>query len=403
MQKKRIFISTYYMEIGGVERSLIGLLHSLDYKKVTVDLFLHRHTGEFMSLIPKEVNLLPEDKYYATYSRPVKQLFKEGFIKIGVSRALAALRTKNEIKKKNLKENASSVTYSVLYTEPFLPSLEKYGNYDLAISFLMPHNIVLRKVKAKKKIGWIHTDYSTIYLNKEIEKPNWEPLDHIVSISKSVEKSFLSIFPELESKIIEIENILHPKIVKEQAKEKEVKPELQRNEDDAILFCSVGRISYAKNFDQIPFVCQKLVELGHNVKWYIIGDGGSTVEIEKNIQSCGMENHVFLLGKKANPYPYMQACDFYLQLSRYEGKAVTVREAQILGKKVIISDFATAKSQLEDGVDGIIVPMENIAAAEAIDEFIKDKEKQNAIVQALKEGNYGNEEEVEKIYELLDI
>lgn len=391
------------MEIGGVERSLIGLLHSLDYNKVTVDLFLHRHTGEFMSLIPKEVNLLPEDKYYATYSRPVKQLFKEGFIKIGVSRALAALRTKNEIKKKNLKENASSVTYSVLYTEPFLPSLEKYGNYDLAISFLMPHNIVLRKVKAKKKIGWIHTDYSTIYLNKEIEKPNWEPLDHIVSISKSVEKSFLSIFPELESKIIEIENILHPKMVKEQAKEKEVKPELQRKEDDAILFCSVGRISYAKNFDQIPFVCQKLVALGHNIKWYIIGDGGSTVEIEKNIQSCGMENHVFLLGKKANPYPYMQACDFYLQLSRYEGKAVTVREAQILGKKVIISDFATAKSQLEDGVDGIIVPMENIAAAEAIDEFIKDKEKQNAIVQALKEGNYGNEEEVEKIYELLDI
>ena len=37
--KKRVFISLHYMKIGGVERSLIGLLHAFDTTKYDVDLF----------------------------------------------------------------------------------------------------------------------------------------------------------------------------------------------------------------------------------------------------------------------------------------------------------------------------------------------------------------------------
>ena len=59
MMKKRIFISMHYMEIGGAEISLIGLLQAMDYSKYDVDLFIHSHQGELMQFIPKEVNLLP--------------------------------------------------------------------------------------------------------------------------------------------------------------------------------------------------------------------------------------------------------------------------------------------------------------------------------------------------------
>ncbi len=58
--KKRIFISMHYLELGGAEISLIGLLQALDYSRYDVDLFVHRHQGELMSFIPKAVNLLPE-------------------------------------------------------------------------------------------------------------------------------------------------------------------------------------------------------------------------------------------------------------------------------------------------------------------------------------------------------
>ena len=72
----------------------------------------------------------------------------------------------------------------------------------------------------------------------------------------------------------------------------------------------------------------------------------------KLIKKNELEDSFILLGKRTNPYPYMKKCDLYVQPSRYEGKAVTVGEAQILGKAVMITNYKTAKSQLNDGVDG---------------------------------------------------
>ena len=115
-----------------------------------------------------------------------------------------------------------------------------------------------------------------------------------------------------------------------------------------------------------------------------------------------MQDNVILLGKKENPYPYIKACDIYVQPSRYEGKAVSVREAQILNKPVIITNFETSKSQLTDGFDGIIVPMDNDCCAEGIYKVIKDKELQQRLIDNTKITDYTNKQELEKIYALLE-
>ena len=91
---KKVFISMYSMNIGGAERSLIGLLESFDYSKYDVDLFLYRHEGEFMKFIPNEVNLLPEIKEYTTFERPVKDIIKEGYINLACARVIAKLKAK---------------------------------------------------------------------------------------------------------------------------------------------------------------------------------------------------------------------------------------------------------------------------------------------------------------------
>ena len=116
-----------------------------------------------------------------------------------------------------------------------------------------------------------------------------------------------------------------------------------------------------------------------------------------------MENNVIILGKKINPYPYIKNCDYYIQPSRYVGKAVAVREAQILGKLVIVTDFPTATSQLTDGFDGVIVPMENEQCANSIVNFIHNKKLQDFISFNLKKQNYGNESEINKIYKLMEV
>src|SRR5699024_1884006 len=107
------------------------------------------------------------------------------------------------------------------------------------------------------------------------------------------------------------------------------------------------------------------------IRWYLIGYGGDEVMIREKIRETGMENHVIILGKKSNPYPYMAACDVYVQPSRYEGKCVAVQEAQALGKPVIITAYPTAASQLRDGVDGVIVPQDNEGCAAGIAEVLK--------------------------------
>ena len=109
-----------------------------------------------------------------------------------------------------------------------------------------------------------------------------------------------------------------------------------------------------------------------NVKWYLIGYGGDEPLIRQKITEAGMQERVIILGKKDNPYPYMRACDLYVQPSRYEGKAVTVREAQLLGKPVLITRYVTSASQLEDGVDGVIAPMDNEGCAAGIAALLRD-------------------------------
>ncbi|HJH71625.1 MAG TPA: glycosyltransferase [Bacteroidaceae bacterium] len=397
--KKRIFIAIQYLEIGGAERALIGLLSSLDYTKYEVDLFVYRHSGEFMKFIPDEVNLLPEIKKYTTLSRPIKELVKEGYIDIAIGRVLAHLKNKIFNKRHQTKDSIAIYQYVASYTTPFMPSFYKRGEYDLAISFLIPHNIVREKILAKQYWAWIHTDYSYVDIDVNYELPVWSAYNKIISISEDVTKGFLSKFPALAPKITIIENILSENFVKEQAEEK---VDLSFFPSDSIKFCTVARFSYPKAIDRAVYICKELIDKGLNIYWYIIGYGSDETMIREKIKETQMEKRFVLIGKKENPYPYIKATDFYIQPSRYEGKAVTVREAQILEKPVIITNYPTAHSQLNDGIDGVIVPDSIEGAADGIEAFLKDKNKQNRIIAYLKAHHYGNEFEAKKIDKLLN-
>lgn len=403
MIKPRIFINMHYMELGGAERALLGLLNAFDTNKVDVDLFLNQHTGEFMPLIPKSINLLPERRGYNAIERSMKQILREGQIGIVLGRLRARRLHKIYYQSLTEKEKAfdsSSFHYVAECVQRFLPSLDDLGEYDLAISFLQPHNIVLNKVRAKKKIAWIHTDYSTVHVNADLELPVWAGFDHIVSISPDCTRSFLSTFPSLEDKIIEIENILSADFIRQQAELLDVSEEMPKS---GINLLSVGRYTHAKNYDNVPDITKRIVEMGFpDLKWYIIGFGGDELLIRQKIAEAGMENHVILLGKKDNPYPYIKACDIYVQPSRFEGKSVAVREAQVLCKPVIVTNYPTANSQINDGLDGIIVPQGNNGCAKAIANVVNNVDLLNSISTFLSVHDYGNECEVDKVYTVLD-
>lgn len=393
--KKRIFISMHYLELGGAEISLIGLLQALDYSKYQVDLFIHRHQGDLMQFIPKEVNLLPEISAYACIESPIVETMFKGHFCLAWARLNARWRAWNYSPKDSSKPQYAIFQYIAQEVAPYLPSLDKYGEYDLAISFLQPHNYVLSKVKAKKKACWIHTDYTKVEFDTEAELPVWSSYDHIVSISPDVTRSFLHIFPFLSDKIVVIENILFSDFVRKRAEERDVSAEMPKK-NGVVNVLSVGRFTDAKNYDNVPDICRRIREKGLDVRWYIIGFGDDAL-IRQKIQEAGMEDYVIIMGKRTNPYPYIKACDIYAQPSRYEGKSVTVREAQMLCKPVVVTNYPTAKSQIKHGMDGVIVPMDNEGCAQGMLDFIRNEELQQQIVDYVQIHDYGNENEVEKI------
>lgn len=395
--KKKVFIFSHAMEIGGAERALLGLLNSFDYSEYEVDLFLLQHSGELMPLIPSEVNLLPEIKEYSGIMKPMITALKQGNIKVVLGRLNGKINAQKYNKKNGLTHSDVGVEYSHKYTVKCLPNITD-KEYDIAISFLTPHYIVRDKVKANKKIAWIHTDYSTTNNDVESELKMWSAYDNIISISNDVTSAFLSKFPSLENKIVYIENILSKDFIDGQADLIDVSKEMDNN---SIKLLSIGRFSEAKKFDEVPQIASIIQSKGINFKWYLIGYGGDEELIRSKITEFNMEDTVIILGKKNNPYPYIKACDIYLQPSRYEGKAVTVHEALILNKPIIITDYPTAHSQLTDGFDGVIVPMDVEGSAEGIVKVIQDKTLQQKLIDNMKSTNYSNESEINKLYDLM--
>lgn len=389
----------HYLELGGAEMALIGLLHALDPTKVNVDLFIYSHRGPLLRYIPEWVNLLPEIGAYSVIEEPMTLALRRGFIGVVADRLLAKWKFKQFRKNNPVHgDDGAILQYVGDYVTPHLQKINPEVEYDLCISFLTPHNIGRDKVRAKKRLAWIHTDYSTVDIDTERELPVWGAYDKIASISDEVTGSFLKRFPSLKSKIDRIENILPAGYVRTRSEEFDAAKEM----DGDINLLSIGRYCTAKNYDNVPDIARRMVDAGLlGLKWYIIGYGGSERLIRDKITESSMEDHVILLGKKANPYPYIKACDIYVQPSRYEGKSVTVREAQILHKPVIVTNYPTAKSQINDGVDGVIVRLDNEECAKGIVDFIENKELQKQIIENLRIGDYANESEVNKIYELL--
>lgn len=397
--KKKILIITQAMELGGAEKALLGLLENLDTSSYEIDLFLMRHTGELMDQIPDDIHLMPQNRRYAALAVPMKTLLNFPQFPVLLGRVYAKIKAKRRIRQLKISgDNAIGLEYSHKYTAWAMPMISE-KEYDLVISFLTPHYFAAQKTKGHQKIAWIHTDYSTVQVDVESELSMWNLFDWIVSISDDVTKSFLKKFPILENKTILVENIMPVRHIGALTKQGSVEKKMVDNGQIKLL--STGRFCTAKNFDNVPEICKLIREQGFNVTWYLIGYGGDEALIRQKIQEFGMEDHVIILGKKSNPYPYIKACDVYVQPSRYEGKCVAVREAQMLGKPVIITNYATSASQLEDGVDGVIVPVNNEGCAQGIADVLRNPQLMEKLSENCSNRDYSNAHEVEKIYELM--
>lgn len=386
---KNILISSFDMEIGGVERSLISMLDNFDYENYNVDLMLYSHSGDLFNLLTDKVNLLPECKKYKTFRMSIGQVMKSGNLPIGLARLLARYKADN---------GYVQMQYMWKYSLRFLPKVDK--EYEVAISYLWPHYFIADKVKAKIKIAWIHTDYSKIETDIDEDLKMWNKFDHIVAVSEDCKRAFLMKYPSLEDKVIVVENITSPSFVRKLAEEQV--DDIPKDEG-VFKVVSVGRYSEAKGFDSAIKALKILHDRGYkNIKWYVVGYGTDEKLYKMIIKENNLEDSFILLGKRSNPYPYMKAADVYAQPSRYEGKAVTVSEAQILEKAVMLTDYTTARSQVIDGLDGYITELSVEGIANGIEKLYLDRELKEKLEKNCINEDYSNMYELDKLYEVFN-
>ncbi|RJX41534.1 glycosyltransferase [Paenibacillus pinisoli] len=394
--KKRILISVYDMEIGGVERSLINMLEHFDYERYEVDLFIFSHQGDLLSQLPPKVRLLPEKGGFTVFRKPMKQCLQEGRIAGVVVRLLVKVIADAKARRLKLSEGSGYIQLQLVskYMSMLLPSIDD-NRYDAAISYAWPHDFMLKRVKAAKKLAWIHTDYTQLQIDNAVDEAMWAGYDGIASISEACTDAFLSRYPALSDKIFLMENITSPAYIRSKAMEEGA----GGMDSSSFNLVSVGRLSYVKGFDMAIEAMRLLSAKGlDGVKWHIVGFGGSEGELRAQIAEYGLEDRVILHGKKQNPYPYMAACDLYVQPSRYEGKAVTVTEAQIIGKPVLITDYPTSGSQVHDGIDGMICEANAGSIAEAVERLYRDAALRERLAAAVKGTDFGNAGELAKLY-----
>ncbi|MEI7457529.1 MAG: glycosyltransferase [Nitrosomonadales bacterium] len=388
------------LSVNGVARSLLGLLHELDYSKVDVDLFLFLHKGEWLGQIPKQVQLLPQNDAYASLCKTFNCLRSERRYGWLVLRTLALYITACCFKLRRLKVEEHGLNQiTSLICMPFLPELSR-DTYDLAISFAGFQDVTSRKVLARRKAGWIHTDYRIHHPLYWLDVRNWSVADYIVNVSRSAKEGFDAIYPQFRSRSISIENVLSATWVRRQVND--AATELI-SDPSRVQILTVGRLSQAKGLDRAVAAAALLKKQNIQFRWYVIGSGELNKRVDEWVHENQLEDCFFLLGEKANPYPYFAACDIYVQPSNFEGKAVAVREAQMLGKPVVIARYATAESQVRHGIDGLIAEMSAESVADAIQQLIENPELGKRLSANCGISDFSNRDEIEKIYGLMAI
>lgn len=391
--KQRLLFVIDSLRIGGAEKSMVTFLSVLDYKHFDVDLQLFGYGGPFEQFLPKEVKLLSPLPFTQFLRMPLwRQLLTFDLSKIWnhICYSLA-------IRKPNLRH----IDRARLYWKFFSKYFHYTEKYHVAVAYAqdLPTLFVSDKANAIKKIAWINTFYSPYGINNKYYEPFYHKIDHIVTVSHFAKDTFLKAYPHFFNKISIIQDLLDSTTINRMAEEKS----LIQLENDVPSILTIARlIKYTKGYDISMEASCLLKERGLKFRWYVIGKGPYREEMERYIADNQLQENFILLGAMTNPYPVLHQCTLYVQTSRNEGFGLSIAEARILNKPVVTTEFDAVYAQMVHGDNGLVVPQDPVAVADAIERMLNDAALYQHIVNYQKQEKKGNIEEIEKFYQLID-
>ena len=150
-------------------------------------------------------------------------------------------------------------------------------------------------------------------------------------------------------------------------------------------FVTVGRLDKGKNHKLIIDAIRDI-----DADLWIIGDGELREELQRYVKELNLNDKVYLLGKKENPFAYISKADCFVFASNHEGFPNVLIEALACGLPIISTDCQSGPReilalnsdvsfQLKDKIElaeyGVLAPIKNVGKLkEAMDLMINDEQ-----------------------------
>lgn len=333
---KKILIAGNNMIIGGIEKSLISFLKTIDYSKYNVTLLLQEKKGELLNEIPKSVNIFE--------------------YKISNDKNVIIRKIKNRLN--------------------YIKFIIK-NRFDIGICYTsyveLPSRII--RYTSKKTYMWIHLDYTLVYnkveFNNFIKKMGYSKYDALVFVSNNSLNNYINSV-NTKQKCILCPNILEKEEI---IMLSSLDVEYEKKE---FTFLNVSRHEeISKKLSRLLEACEMLRNDNYKFKLIMIGNGEDTVYYKEIIEERNLNNYVLMLGSIKNPFPYYKIADCFVLSSDYEGGPLTVYESLILKTPVITTDVGDVRKYMSLN-DGIIVEKSSVDIYNAMKKMI-DNNNYNVI------------------------
>ena len=394
MKKKVLFIIGT-LQSGGVSKSMVSLLNVWDREKYDTSLLLCCKEGDvFSKYLPEDVNVIynPIIEHVMGGFSSAKCLFLHGHILLSIGVLFRLLLSRVS---KALSGELIAKMMPIVSNE----------HYDLVVDYGGQQLLyyMVNKVKATRKVTFFHNDYSKWPYYYSADKKYYPKVDNIFSISKTCTDALKKYFPDCADKVSIMENISSPNVIHSQATEttNELSEMLQgyKNEGNIIL-CTVAHFCRRKGGDFAVEAAEILKQQNVKFKWIFVGKILEE-DLCDMIKKKRLDDNMIFVGVQSNPYPYMFLSDIYVQPSRYEGKSISLDEAKILCKPIVVTNFSTVGDQFVNGKNGTICEMNGEAVANAIVELMNDSSLRESYQKYLETHIVDNSSEVNKLYKYL--
>jgi glycosyltransferase involved in cell wall biosynthesis len=147
----------------------------------------------------------------------------------------------------------------------------------------------------------------------------------------------------------------------------------------------VGELSEIKGQEEFVRAAALVVEELDVVEFLIVGDDNSRggeyrARVVRLVDELGLTKRVHMLGRVEDASSIVAKLDLLVSASRSEAFGMAMAEALVCGVPVVATATEGAQSLIEDGVNGLLVPIGDVRAlAAAVSSLLADDERRLAL------------------------